>query len=110
MAIKITVSPRAKFYVEGTEKDEDGKDVPFKFGLLCKRTPADQLKDETSVDKLDLVDFMVGKVETWFDVLGEDGQPVEFSEEGLRQLLRKPGLAMHTYFTYLRETGAKAKN
>lgn len=110
MAIKITVSPRAKFYVEGTEKDEDGKDVPFKFGLLCKRTPADQLKDETSVDKLDLVDFMVSKVETWFDVLGDDGQPVAFSEEGLRQLLRKPGLAMHTYFTYLRETGAKAKN
>lgn len=110
MAIKITVAPRAKFYVEGTEKDEDGKDVPFKFGLLCKRTPADQLKEETSVERLNLIDFMVSKTETWFDVVGDDDKPLEFSEGSFRQLLQRPGMALHAYLTYLRETGSKAKN
>lgn len=109
MAIKITVSPRAKFYVEGTEKDEDGKDVPFKFGLLCKRTPADQLSSETR-GEVNMADFMLGKVETWFDVTDDDGKPLEYSEDAFRQLLKRPGMALLVYITYLRETGSKAKN
>lgn len=109
MAIKITVSPRAKFYVEGTEKDEDGKDVPFKFGLLCKRTEADQLAAETKGD-VSMTDYMVSKVEDWFDVKDDDGKPLEYSEELFRQLLRRPGLSLLTYMTYLRETASKAKN
>lgn len=109
MAIKITVSPRVKFYVEGTEKDEDGKDVPFKFGLLCKRTDVTAIREETA-GNVDMVDYIVSKTETWFDVLDAEGKPIEYSADGLRQLLARPGLPFLTYSTYLRESGAKAKN
>lgn len=109
MAIKITVSPRAKFYVEGTEKDEEGKDVPFKFGLLCQRTEADKLREETA-GNVDMIDYVISKTETWFDVMGADGKPLDYSADNMRQLLGRPGLAALTYFAYLRETGAKAKN
>lgn len=109
MAIKITVSNRAKFNVEGTEKDEDGKDVPFKFGLLCKRLSADELRERTRGD-VDMIDFMAEVTESWFDVKDDANKAIDYSEDGLRSLLGRPGLAALTYVTFMRETGAKAKN
>jgi hypothetical protein len=109
MAIKITVSNRVKFNVEGTLKDEDGKDNAFKFGLLCNRITAEQHRERTKGD-IDFVQFMVEETSDWFDVKDADNKPLEFSEDNLRNLLNMPGLAALVYFTYMRETGAKQKN
>lgn len=109
MAIKITVSNRVKFKVEGTLKDEDGKDKPFSFSLLCNRLAADQHRERTKGD-IDFTQFMVEETNTWFDVQDEAGKAVEYSEEAFRELLNQPGMAALTYFTYMRETGAKQKN
>lgn len=109
MAIKIIVSNRVKFNVEGTLKDDEGKDNPFKFGLLCNRLTAADHRERTKGD-IDFAQFMVNETHDWFDVKDAEGKPLEFSEDNLRQLLDQPGLAALTYFTYMRETGAKQKN
>jgi hypothetical protein len=109
MAIKITVSNRVKFNVEGTLKDEEGKDNAFKFGLLCNRITAEQHRERTKGD-INFVDFFVEEATDWFDVKDADNKPLEFNEANLRQLLDMPGLAALAYFTYMRETGAKQKN
>lgn len=109
MAIKITVAPRAKFRVKGTFADDEGKAQPFDFGLLAKRLGAEELREKTS-GEVNLVEFMVDVVIDWFDVKGDDDKPVDYSADGLRQLLNQPGLAWTTYRTFLSETGAKEKN
>lgn len=109
MAIKITVSSKVRFPVEGSFKDETGKDQPFKYELLCERQDAEAHRERTKGD-VDFVQYMVDVTKDWFHVTDDAGKTVEFSEAALRQLLRQPGQAALAYFTYLRESGAKQKN
>ena len=109
MAIKISVSPRVKFPIEGSFKNDEGADEPFKFSLLCKRLDAEEHRERAKAD-IDYIATMVELTEAWFDVKDDSGKPLEYSEDGLRALLKRPGLATLAYFTYVRESGAKAKN
>ena len=109
MAIKITLGNKVRFAVEGSFTDEDGKDQPFKYELLCKRCDAAEHRKKTKGD-IDFAQYMVDVTENWFSVNDADGAPLPFNEANLRQLLNQPGQAALAYFTYLRESGAKQKN
>lgn len=109
MSIKITVSETVRVKVQGTISDGEGP-KPFDFSLIARRLDADQLKtrlDEQS-DAL-IVDFLADITTGWAGVKGDTGEE-PYSEAGLRQLMKIPGLALLTFRAYLADCGAKAKN
>ena len=57
-----------------------------------------------------VADVMVDKITGWADVADENGQPVPYSAEALRQLLDHLGLAPLVLQAYIEASGAKAKN
>jgi hypothetical protein len=112
MAIKIIVSHKLKFKVRGTIKDEEGRDQPFDFSLICTRLDQDEIKaklgpggDDTSV-----VDFMLEVIEDWQGVRDTEDKPMIFTEHNYRSLCRIPGVSVVAFRTYLAEVGAKEKN
>lgn len=112
MAIKIVVTPRVKFKVRGTIKDDAGTDQPFDFSLTCKRLDTDawQAKLRERGDA-SVSEFMLEVVEDWAGVKDADDRPLAWSEDAWRDLCRQvPGVAMLSYRTYLVEAGAKEKN
>lgn len=110
MAIKITVSPRLKFKVKGTIKDEAGHDQPFDFSLTADRIDADAILDKVRDADTSVVDFMLGVVHDWAGVKDADDRPLPYSEDNYRALCRIPGIAQVAFRTYLAEAGAKEKN
>lgn len=112
MAIKIEVSKKVKFKVDGATTGEDGRDEKFDFTLVAKRIDGDEVKRlvEDNGDQ-SIIDFLLTVVESWAGVLDAAGQSVSFTEDHFRTLMRNiPGLAQLTFARYLREIGAKAKN
>jgi hypothetical protein len=56
-------------------------------------------------------DFLVEKTHDWHDVVDEDKQPIEFTDEGFRKLLNLPFAGKHIQAAYLEcLQGRKAKN
>lgn len=119
MALKIVVSPRVRFKVEGTLATEAGNDAPFDFFLVMDRLAseadvkafqADISRRQADGSEFPVTDALVAKAHAWEGPVGADGQPAQFSEEALRGVLMLPNMTMLVYMTYLRETGAKAKN
>jgi hypothetical protein len=111
MAIKITISNKVKFKVDGTIKDAEGVDQPFNFSLTCKRLDSEELtKRFADADGSTLLAFLQEVTTDWASVNDDDGQPMPYSAEALSSLLRIPGLAMLVYTKYMTEIGAKAKN
>lgn len=111
MAIKITVSNKVKFKVEGKLKGESGADEAFSFTLVCRRLDVDGLDERiTQGGDAKVVDFLIDVTDDWLDVKDEAGKPVAYSEDAMRELCKIPGLAVLMFQTYLREVSAKAKN
>jgi hypothetical protein len=111
MSIKIVVSPRVKFKVRGTIKDEAGVDQPFDFWLTCRRLDTDAMQDKMRErGDASITEFMLEVIEDWAGVKDADDKPLQWSEDAWRALCRQPGVAMLSYRTYLTEAGAKEKN
>jgi hypothetical protein len=114
MAIKLVISNKVTFKVEGFINDEAGKKQPFNFKLTCDRLSVEDLQaidqEEFMRDKNAVPDFMVNVAKGWADVTDEDGNPEPFSTGALRKLFQIPGVAGIAFATYMSECGAKAKN
>lgn len=119
MALNIVVSPLVRFKVEGKFTAEDGADAPFDFHLTLDRLADDMaikaLQDDikdlgAKGSETPLTDAILKRAHAWQGPKGPEGQDVPFSAEALRGVLNMSGMAMLVYMTYLRETGAKAKN
>jgi hypothetical protein len=108
MSIKITVSDTVKFKVSGTIANENGP-TPFDFTLLAKRLDTDELKTRLEDSEASIADFLVEVVTGWSGVKGDEGE-LPYTEAGLRQLLKIPGLAALALRAYFEDCGAKAKN
>lgn len=109
MAIRIVVSNRVGFKVKGSINNESGNAEPFEFSLVADRLDADALQEATRGDRTQ-PEFMESVVVDWQGVKDEEGAPVPFSLDALRQLCKIPGLAAVMFFAYLAEVGARAKN
>lgn len=115
MAIKIVVSDKVKFPVKGNIKNEQGVDEAFSFFLVCRRLPQSEFEKRIadgreSESGNSYTNFLVDVAEGWEGVKDAAGQPVPFTEDNLRALCDIPGVAGITYFAYLHEGGARAKN
>lgn len=120
MSIRIVVSQHVRFNVSGSFIDPDGKPQDFSFGLTTVRLDQDEL-DKAQADLVvsaakdgnhkACAERMVAIATDWHDVKDADNEPIPFSADGLRALLRSyQGLALHTWRTYIGEAGVKAKN
>ena len=111
MSIKIVVSPRVKFKVRGTVKDEAGADQPFDFSLTCRRLDTDAMQTKLRErGDASITEFMLEVIEDWAGVKDAADKPLPWSEDAWHGLCRIPGVAMLAYRTYLTEAGAKEKN
>lgn len=120
MAIKITVSDKVGFTVEGAINDADGNSQPFKFGLTAKRLDEDEsakiqarlvLQAAKDGHHKGLIDELKKLITNWTDVRDDKDAPVAFTAKAFGELLNTHrGLAMLVWRTYLNEQGAKEKN
>lgn len=109
MAIRITLSDTVRVKVEGSIRTDKGTDEAFDFDLLCRRLDADGLAEQAAKQS-DFGEILRNVATGWDRVRDDDNQPVEFSAQGLEQLLKIPGLAQLAGNRYVRDCGAKAKN
>lgn len=109
MAIKLTVSNKVGFKVKGSINNEAGQPEPFEFSLTADRLDTEAIQATTQSEGT-LVDFLASVITDWKGVKDEDGAPVPYSEDALRQLSKIPGVAGLIFSTYFAEAGAKAKN
>lgn len=109
MAIRLIVDDRVKFKVEGSFADRSGRHQPFSFSLVCDRIDVDQVT-ETVEGGGRILDFFSSRTHDWDGVQDADGKAIAFSEAGLADLFRLPGVPALTWRRYLEEIGAKAKN
>lgn len=109
--LKLIVSDKVKFPVEGTYKDETGVQKKFDFKLLCKRLNAEELESRR-VENPDekIIDFLLDVVEDWEGIRDADSKPIPFSADAFRQLCALNGLESLIFVTYRIESGVKAKN
>lgn len=110
MAFKLVKRNKLLVPVKGTLKGEDGKPVNFNFTLVCDRLSQDEI-DEAIKDKQESVkDFVHRVTNGWQDVLDEAGQPLEFNDGNLNDVLAEAGMPVVCYQSYMREVGAVVKN
>ena len=111
MAIKIVISDTVGIKVKGTINDAAGTPQPFDFGLTCARLDTDQIQDRLKTDSdSSVTDFLASIVEGWSGVRDAEDKQVPYTEAGLRQLCKIPGVSGLAFKTYLSEAGAKEKN
>lgn len=108
MSIKLSVSDKCTVRVKGTIPAGNGTPQPFDFTLICDRIDADELRALHESNEI-LADVMVSRTRGWEHVLDEQDAPVQFSEAGLRQLLKIVGLAGLAFNAYVLACGAKGR-
>lgn len=110
MSISIVIEDTVKFPVKGTVRNAQGDEVPFSFTMVCDRLDADAVQTVVQDDQRKLADFFAEITQAWEGVKDAEGKQLPFTAANLAALFKKPGLAAHTFRTYLIEIGAKAKN
>lgn len=111
MSISIVISPKVKFKVKGTMKNEAGVDQPFDFDLICTRLDTEEIQAMKTEDgSFVFSDFMADVIEDWSGVKSEDKQAIPYSVESWKALSKIPGVAALAWQTFMRENGAKEKN
>lgn len=87
-----------------------GKKDVIKFELQFKMLPQSAIKEAFQKDDQD-AEFIKRVVVGWKDVKDEAGNPVEFSESALDELLDFPTMAKEIFLVYLESlSGTKRKN
>lgn len=110
---KIVVSNTVAVPVAGSHTNENGKPVPFKFTLICKRLNAEDLKVALDGGEAKVDEFVADVVTGWRDqrlVLESDDTPAEYCPDALAALLNISGMGMLCFQSYMKEAGAKGKN
>ena len=108
LAIGNTVDVPVRF----TVKDK-GEEKEFKFTLFCERLEADEVSKAMSEKSAPIKDFLERVVKGWEGqrlVRDEAEQPVAFSEDAFKCMLRVAGTPVVILNAYLKEVGAKSKN
>ena len=109
MTIRLTISDRVTFRVDGTIAAEDGRRVPFDFQLTAERVDAETLRNEHAREGGLISDFLRPRVTAWRGVLDADGKEAEFSPQAFDALLAQPGIAAVVYFAYVEAVSAKGR-
>ena len=110
MALKLVVRNKLRVTVKGSMPDENGKQVPFNFVLLCSRLSQSQIQ-EAQENKDDLVtDFIKRVTNGWEDVLDDAGQAMPFDEDNFAMVMDQAGMPGVCFNAYMKEVGAVAKN
>lgn len=108
---KLIISDTLVVPVEG-DIYADGKKVSISFDLLCKRSTADEIRDDLKANddgEVDLKEFMRSRVTGWRNVQDEAGAPLEFGDAACEALLNFPGVAALAVTSYVTHCGAKGK-
>jgi hypothetical protein len=110
---KTIVSNIALIPVKGSLSDADGKPVPFKFNLLCKRIGATELKDKLAGGETLMQEVLQDVTTGWEKqtlVLEQDGTPAEFNAESYAAMLEIGGMAQVCFNAYMKGQSATEKN
>lgn len=108
----LAISNTVEFSVKLSIKD-GGVLKPFAFTLVATRLEQDEISAKLDNKEGLSTDFLKEVVTGWKGqrlVLDDEGQPAEFSPEGLAAMLRVTGLANVCFNAYLKEVVAKEKN
>lgn len=110
MALKLVVRNKLRVQVKGTQSDENGKQVPFSFVLLCNRKKQSEI-DAVLADKDALVlDFVRDVTTGWEEVLDAANEAIEFDADSFNMVMEEAGLPTICFQAYLKTVGATAKN
>jgi len=110
MALKLVKRNKLLVPVVGKMKDEEGKDVPFKFTLHCIRLTQEEIDDAIADKKESVAAFMRRVTTGWDAVLDEAGAALDFSAENFDAVLSEAGMPAVCFQFYMKEVGAVAKN
>ncbi len=109
MAFKLAISNTVTVPVEGHIPDAAGRKAPFSFRLVCRRLPADELRQAIDANDATVPEFLAGVVTGWEGVQGDDGHELTYTGDGLRELLNIVGMAGVCFQAYLSACGARGK-
>lgn len=110
---KTIVSNTALIPVKGSLADEDGKQVPFKFSLICKRMSAKEIKDRMAGGETLMQEVLQEVTKGWEKqtlVLDQDDKPAEFNAESYDAMLEIGGMAAVCFNAYMKGQAATEKN
>lgn len=109
MAFKLVKRNKLAVMVKGTLPDENGKLEHFDFKLHCARLSQDEI-DDVRQENGGVKAFVRRVTEGWDGVLDAGGQPVQFSADGLEELIAFAGMPLLVLRCYMEQVGAAAKN
>jgi hypothetical protein len=109
---KVVVSDTVIVQVAGNTGDANGRQVPFKFSLVCKRKTQDDIT--AALNGVTLTKELLREVTTdWRGqtlVLEQDDTPAAFSPDAFDALLDIAGMPSVCLNKYLTANGAVEKN
>ncbi len=109
MVFRLIVSDTVAVAIKGSIPNAAGLAQPFNYSLVCERLTADALRDVLLDNEIKVTEFMTGLVRDWSGIQGADGQPLDFSPDGLAMLFNIVGMAGVAFQAYLEACGAKGK-
>lgn len=109
MALKLIKRNKLAVTVKGTLPDENGKPEHFDFKLHCERLSQDEI-DDVRQENGGVKAFIRRVAQGWETVLDESGKAVQFSADGLDELIDYAGMPMLILRCYMEQVGAAAKN
>lgn len=110
MALKLIVRNKLRVPVKGSIADEDGRQVPFSFVLLCDRMSQSQIEETLKNKDEPVTDFIQRVTKGWEDVIDATGQPMAFDDDNFAAVMDQAGLPGVCFQSYMKEVGAVAKN
>lgn len=119
MGYKLAVSDEVIVPIKVVMKD-GGKEKKFAFELVCDRVPDDEFQARIRDEELqDIVtnekirETMIDITTGWRGqtlVLGDDGEPADFSKEAFEVMLDASGMLDAVSRSYVQTAKAKVKN
>ena len=104
MAFKLTVANVIDLPIKATVKDGD-KSPEFKFNLQATRMTQAELREALNDKELPTRELLLARITGWRGqrlVVGEDGQPAEFSAEAFECMLSLVGMELIVLNAYLK--------
>lgn len=109
MAFKLVVSDTVTVPVKGHIPNAAGSSQPFAFSLVCRRLKGATLRTLVKDPEQEVAPFITEVTTGWQGVLGEDDQPLPFTDEALSELLDIVGMPGLVFAAYIDACGAKGK-
>jgi len=110
MALKLVVRNKLRVPVKGSLPDENGKQVPFSFVLLCTRLSQTEIEEASENKGERIAKFVQGVTNNWEDVLDAAGEPLPFDDDNFAMVMDQAGMPGVCFQAYMKEVGAVAKN